>query len=259
MAFPRTGVDPRGVKVARLAVIAALATVAALAAGVATAGPQPCGTGRHGSSGYAYAGHQAKVTGHGVRARITVLERPQVEAGHVAAWIGVGGPDQGPNGEDEWLQVGIATLPNMEPMLYAEITRPGVGPQFVPLEETVPVGEMRNLAVLEMNKRPGYWRVWVGGQPVTDPIRLPGSSGRWRPIATAESWNGGQATCSTFAFRFERVGVAGWRGGSWHPFVPGFRFLDQGYRLHQLRPAAGGARILAADPIRPFAFEAASS
>jgi hypothetical protein len=247
------------VKVAHLGVIAALAAVAAFANGVASAGPAGCGAGRHGSDGYAYAGHQAKVKGHGVRARITVLERPEVEAGHVAAWIGVGGPDAGPNGEDEWLQVGIATLPNLDPMLYAEITRPGVGPEFVPLEESVPVGETRNLAVLEMNKRAGYWRVWVSGKPVTDPIRLPGSSGRWQPIATAESWNGGQGICNKFAFRFERVGVAGWRGGSWHPFNPGYRFLDQGYSLRQLRPSPGGARTRAADPIRPFAFEAASS
>ena len=46
------------------------------------------------------------------------------------------------------------------------------------------------------------------GQPVTDPIVLPGSHKRWQPIATAESWNGGVATCNGFRFRFERVGVA---------------------------------------------------
>ena len=132
-----------------------------------------CGSGSHGSSGYAYAGHQSRGKAHGVRARVTLLTRPQVEAGHAAAWIGVGGPDSGPNGEDEWVQVGIASLPNIDPMLYAEITQPGEAPEFVPLEASVPVGETRYLAVLEMNKQPGYWRVWVDGKPVTAPILPP--------------------------------------------------------------------------------------
>jgi hypothetical protein len=259
MSVPRTVVDPRRVKAARIVVIGALAALAAFAGGVATAGPQYCGSGSHGSNGYSYAGHQSRGQGYGVRARVSLLTRPEVEAGHAAAWIGVGGPDSGPNGEDEWIQVGIASLPNLDPMLYAEITRPGEAPQFVPLEESVPVGATRSLAVLEMNKQPGYWRVWVDGNPVTAPILLSGSSGRWQPIATAESWNGGQAICNRFAFRFERVGVAGWRGGSWHQFRPGYRFLDRGYSLRQLRPSPGGARTLTADSIRPFAFEAVSS
>ena len=87
---------------------------------------------------------------------------------------------------------------------YAEVTRPGAESEFLSLEETAHVGETQNLAVLEMSKRPGWWRVWVGGQPASAPIRLPGSSGRWQPIATAESWNGGQQVCNRFAFRFER-------------------------------------------------------
>jgi hypothetical protein len=259
MGVPRTVVDPRRVKLARLVIVGALATLAACAGGVATAGPQPCGAGGPGSTGYSYAGHQSRGKGHGVRARISLLSRPEVEAGHAAAWIGVGGRDSGPNGEDEWIQVGIASLPNLEPMLYAEITRPGEAPQFLPLEDGVAVGATRSLAVLEMNKQPGHWRVWVDGTPVTAPIVLPGSSGRWQPIATAESWNGGQPICNRFAFRFERVGVAGWRGGSWHQFRPGHRFLDRGYSLRQLQPSPDGARTLAADPIRPFAFEAVSS
>ena len=191
-----------------------------------------------------------------MRARVSLLTRPEVEAGHAAAWIGVGGPDSGPNGEDEWIQVGIASLPNLDPMLYAEITRPGRA-AVRPARGQVPVGATRSLAVLEMNKQPGYWRVWVDGNPVTAPILLPGSSGRWQPIATAESWNGGQAICNRFAFRFERRGGLARR--LVHQFRPGYRFLDRGYSLRQLRPSPGGARTLAADSIRPFAFEAVSS
>ena len=59
--------------------------------------------------------------------------------------------------------------------------------------ENVQVGESHRLAVLEMNRRPGVWRVWVDGKPATDPVVLPGSHRIWKPIATAESWNGGVA------------------------------------------------------------------
>jgi hypothetical protein len=146
-------------------------------------------------------------------------------------------------------------------MLYAEITRPGRQPIFVPIETDLRVGETRTVAVLEMARHPGWWRVWVNGEPKTRAIRLPGSSGRWQPIATAESWNGGQSVCNGFAFRFDRVGVAGWRGGSWHPFTPGYRFQDRGFTLRTLTPVKGkGARTLAAEteaPL-PYAFEASA-
>ena len=188
-----------------------------------------------------------------MRARITVLEAPVVASG---ARRGSASAARTPGERDEWLQVGIAALPGMEPLLYAESPGPAES-EFLSLEETAHVGETQNLAVLEMSKRPGWWRVWVGGQPASAPIRLPGSSGRWQPIATAESWNGGQQVCNRFAFRFERVGVAGWRGGSWR--------IRSGKPL----PRSGICLAAACDqvpappgrspPIRPFAFEAVSS
>ena len=92
-----------------------------------------------------------------------------------------------------------------------------------------------------MNRRPGVWRVWVDGKPMTDPIVLPGSHRIWKPIATAESWNGGVATCNGFGFRFERVGVARSLGGSWRTFAPGYTFEDRGYVVRQLRPAPPAA------------------
>jgi len=238
---------------------ALLAATLSVAAGVANAGDTGCGSGANGSAGYAYAGHQASAHGHGVRARITLLSTPTVRAGHVAGWVGVGGPDSGPNGEDQWLQVGVAGLPQTAPMLYAEITRAGRQPIFVPLETDLRPGSTRTVAVLEMAKHPGWWRVWVGGKPVTRAIQLLGASGRFQPIATAESWNGGRATCNGFSFRFERVGVAGARGGSWHTFRPGYDFLDRGYRLRALTPEARkGARLLSAATVLPYAFEASS-
>ena len=242
-------------------IVSSLAVVALVGVSTtASAGGAACSSGK---SGYTYAGSQATVFGHGVRATITATRTPSVAAGHVAGWVGVGGPHQGPNGTDEWIQAGVASLPGMDPLLYAEIARPNSSPQFRVLEQTVPVGESRSVAVLEMARHPGWWRVWVDGQPATEPIHLRGSSGRWQPIATAESWNGGQPSCNAFAFRFERVSVSYGGGGSWRPFVPGYRFLDPGYRLRPLAsaPARSGvyARRLTAVGPDPYAFVAYSS
>jgi hypothetical protein len=132
---------------------------------------------------------------------------------------------------------------------------------FVPLESDLGVGETRTVAVLEVAQHPGWWRVWVNGEPKTRAIRLTGSSGHWQPIATAESFNGGRQVCNGFAFRFDRVGVASWRGGSWHPFVPGYRFQDRGFRLRSLTPVRStGVRALAAATAapQPYAFEASA-
>jgi hypothetical protein len=213
--------------------------------------------------GYAYAGHQATYPGHGVRATLTLLREPSVAAGHVAGWVGVGGPGQGANGEDAWIQAGIASMPGMDPFIYAEVTRDGRDPEFILIEQGVPVGRSHNVAVLEMSGRPGWWRVWIDDQAVTEPVRLRQSSGRWAPIATAETWNGGEAACNSFSFRFERVSVSYGGGGSWRPFVTGHRFLDDGYRLRDLAsaPAESGAyrRSLASESVLPYAFVAASS
>jgi len=173
-----------------------------------------------------------------------------VAAGHVAGWVGVGGPGQGANGADAWLQVGIASVEGTAPYLYAEVARDGRQPQLMLLDENLRTGVSRRVAVLETAERPGSWRVWVDGNPVTKPIHLRGSSGRWAPIATAESFDGGGSTCNTFSFRFERVSVSSGGGGSWRPFVAGYRFLDNGHKLHSLADSAPTAP--------PYAFVASS-
>jgi hypothetical protein len=250
-------VGKRGIVVTCIAVVLAAAGLLLVPTG--TAGPVGCGSGTHGATGYAYAGHESVSVGSGVRATITALREPSVTAGHAAGWIGLGGRGTGPNGETMWLQVGLAALPRTPLMLYAEITRAGQDPVFLPLRANVRVGDRHRLAVLEMNGRPGVWRIWLDGQAVTDPIVLPGSHKRWQPMATAESWNGGTVTCNGFQFRFERVGVAQSLGGSWRPFVPGVTFRDRGYVIRQLRPAPGRQRTLSQDPIAPYAFDAASA
>ena len=175
---------------ALVAVLVAL-LAAALTPGSAVANTSACGSGTNGSPGYAYAGHQASVVGHGVRALVSPTMAPTIAAGHVAGWIGVGGPGQGPNGETMWLQTGVAGVPGMGMVVYAEITRPGQRPQFVALVENVQPQQAFRLAVLEMAKRPDHWRVWLNGRPVTQPIHLPGSTNRWRPIATATRGSSG--------------------------------------------------------------------
>jgi hypothetical protein len=231
----------------------------ALAPETAGASASACGSGSNGSPGYAYAGHQSSVVGHGVRALVSPTKAPTIAAGHVAGWIGVGGPAQGPNGETMWLQTGIAGVPGMGMVVYAEITLPGRKPRFVPLVEDVQPQQAFRLAVLEMAKRPDHWRVWLNGRPVTQPINLPGSTKRWQPIATAESYNGLTGSCNAFGFRFERVGVAQGRGGSWRMFRPGYTFLDRGYVVRTLRSVSSGPRTLSADQPQPYAFIAASA
>jgi hypothetical protein len=240
----------------------ALALTALVGVGTsATTASRACIAAGAKTGGYTYAGHQATRTGHGVRATITAVREPDVAAGHVAGWIGLGGPGLGPNGTDMWIQTGIASVPGLGTFLYAEVAQPYRTPRFIMLEENVPVGESRRLAVLEMSRRPERWRIWVDGEPVTKPIRLRGSAERWEPIATAESWNGGERACNRFAFRFERVSVSHGRGGSWFAFRPGYHFQDGDYMLRQLA-AAPRQRSLHRHLVRqgpaPYAFVAAT-
>jgi hypothetical protein len=242
-----------------LAVAASLATLSGVGSEAAQASSQSsCGAGANGSQGYAYAGHQATNVAHGISATITPTAVANVTAGHVAGWIGVGGPGQGANGETLWLQIGVASMPQTPTMVYAEITRGGRDPVFVPLVQNVRVGESHKVAVLEMSGRPNWWRAWLDGKAVTEPVLLQNSTKRWQPIATAESWNGGQAVCNTFAFRFESVSVASSRGGSWSPFAPGFRFQDRGFAVRRLSSPPGAQRTLAGEAPAPYAFEASS-
>jgi hypothetical protein len=231
-----------------LGAVAGAVAVLVAASGTATAGRSAGATCAMpaGHDGYTYAGHQANDRGHGVRATITPTRPAEVAAGHVASWVGVGGPGQGAQGGNAWIQAGVATVPGMGTMLYAEVTREGRSPKFILLREGVEVGRSYRVAVLEMAGRTGWWRVWVDGTPATRPVHIRGSSGRWSPIATAESFNGGKPACNRFAYRFEGVSVAHGGGGAWRPFVPGHRFLDSGYRLRRI-----GAPL-------PYAFFAAS-
>jgi hypothetical protein len=208
-----------------------LASLAALLAGAAAfASGQAGAVAACGHGGYSYAGFQSARIAHGVRADLVALGSPLVENGHAAAWVGVGGPGQGAGGSDAWLQVGYATFGTSDIRLYFESNRPGQGPHYTQVEGSVEPGTRHRVAVLEVHGRKGWWKAWVDGKPVSEPMYLPGSSGRWAPIATAETWDGGRRVCNLFSYRFGHVSVAG-RGGAWRAFRNGSRFQDPGYQV----------------------------
>ena len=197
--------------------------------------------------GYTYAGHQAANRSRGIRAAIALTRAPDVTAGHVAGWVGVGGPGQGATGGDAWIQAGIASLRGLGTVLYAEIKREGQQSELVLADETVAVGRPYRIAVLEVAGRPGWWRISVDGASVAKPIRMRGTSGRWAPIATAESWNAGTSGCNAFGFRFDNVAVVSGARGAWDPFVSGRRFLDGPHTLRDLSASAAASTSFVAE------------
>jgi hypothetical protein len=209
------------------ACVVACAVTAALASPPEAAALDPCGN----EAGYAYAGFQSAKRGHGIRATLVSLGNPNVRNGHVAAWVGVGGFGLGPNGTNQWLQVGLNAFRGTGSNLYYEVTTGGAAPRYHEIAANVAPGLRHRVAVLEIGTRPNWWRVWVNGKPASPAIHLPGSSGRFQPIATAETWDGGSHACNGFKYRFDGLGVAAARGGSWQRFVQAHRFEDRGYRV----------------------------
>ena len=227
-------VDPMQMRSNRRRGLQLLCFVASVAVTAASGAAAPAAAGREGAcgrSGYSYAGFASADRAHGIRATITSEREPSVVHGHVAAWVGVGGPAAGPGGADAWLQVGVSAVSGGVPGgLYYEVVRPGRAPRYTFVGD-VHAGEPHEVAVLEVAGRAGTWRVWVDGVARSAPIHLPGSSGRWQPIATAETWDGGRRVCNRFDFTFAGVQVAREPGGSWRSFVGGRRFEAPGYRL----------------------------
>src|SRR5439155_22305493 len=114
------------------------------------------------------------------------------------------------NGIVEVLQLGFIGYPELTGNnLYYELTLPCKQPTYHQLATNLPMGKSARIAVLETRRRPNTWRVWLNGSAVSAPIYLPGSHGRWSPIATAESWDGGTAgTGNGFLYRVHPRAVA---------------------------------------------------
>ena len=222
-----------------LAVLAAaylLPSVSSAAAGSATR--SVCGY-----AGYSYAGFQSPRTAYGVAGRVRALATPAVENGHVAAWVGVGGLGMGPRGTDEWVQAGIATHAGTGQELYYEYARPGMTEAAYISLGPVAVGEAHDVAVRERATQPGTWRVWLDGRPVSPPIGLPGSHGAWRPIATAETWDGGIRGCNHYSYAFSKLAIAAQPTGGWQPFTLDSPMRDPGFSI-SARPAGFAASTL---------------
>jgi len=209
-----------------------------IAAGALFAAPLTfaCGTG-----GYIYAGVASSSHAFGIGSTVTPLAGFNVLSGHVAGWVGVGGPRLGPNGADEWLQVGFSGFPDVTGNdLYYELALPGKQPTYHQIASNLPMGQAARIAVLEMHMRPNVWRIWVNGAAASQPIYLPGSHGRWSPIATAESWDGGSAgTCNGFLYRFHRVSIARAPGGGWQRLAGGYQISSSTTRLARSSPTGG--------------------
>jgi hypothetical protein len=185
---------------------------AVLAAAAAVPSAYACSAGA-----YTYAGVAGSAPVSGVGAQITPsLTGFDVISGHVAGWVGVGGPGQGPNGTDEWIQVGLSAFPAYSGNdVYYEVAQPGGLPVYHRVTAGLAGGIALRVAVLEMRSHLNWWRVWVNGSAVSQPIFLAASHHRWQPVATAESWDGGETTCNDFLYRFQSLSIAHAPGGHW--------------------------------------------
>jgi hypothetical protein len=205
-------------KKARLLLATAAVAALALVGSVATA--SACGT-----NGYSYAGLSAPTWGSGISAVITPLGPFDIPNGHVAGWVGVGGPGEGPNGTDEWLQIGLSGFPGLYTDVYYEVARPNQDPVYHEVVANPPADRAYRFAVLE--NRPNWWRVWLNGKPVSPSIYLPDSHDQFMPIATAESWDGGTGgACNNFLYSFQRVKIAHRPGGLFHNFTGGYKITS---------------------------------
>jgi hypothetical protein len=198
-----------------------------------------------GSNGYSYAGIGSPRRAFGISASVAAVSGFPVLNGHVAAWVGVGGPAEGPGGTDEWLEVGLSGFPAVTGSdIYYEVSEPDGFPVYHQVASNLPAGRASEVGVLEMHDRPDWWRVWLNGRAVSKPIRLPHSHERWAPIATAESWDGGMhGTCNTFLYHFRRIRIAHAPGGGWHGLSGGYSIRSSVTRVRRSR--AGGAFLAA--------------
>jgi len=199
-----------------LRLLLAVAGIAAVALFGGVAAANACG-----QDGYSYAGLGAPTMGSGISAVITPLGPFNIANGHVAGWVGVGGPGEGPNGTDEWLQIGLSGFPGLYTDVYYEVAQPHRDPVYHQVIANPVADHPYHVAVLE--DRPNYWRVWLDGRPVSPSIWLPKSHDQFMPVATAEAWDGGSGgACNNFLYSFQNVRIAHKPSGLFHPMTGGY-------------------------------------
>jgi hypothetical protein len=183
-------------------------------------------------SGYSYDGVQSPSTAYGVAATVTLRAPSVVHLGHVAAWVGVGGPGAGPRGTDEWVQAGIAQDAGDVAVLYYEYKQPGDAVATYVRLQPVVAGKSHAFSVTESPSRPGVWRVRIDGIAWGAPVVLPGSHGRFAPNATAESWDRGVAgSCNGYSFSFSDLSLRLRYAGPWQGFGLSRVLRDPAYAL----------------------------
>lgn len=183
--------------------------------------------------GYSYAGLYSDSRASGIAATISMLDEPAVfgGSGHVAGWVGVGGPGAGPHGADEWLQVGLATFgDSSEGRLYYELTQPGLTPRYTELAAGFRPGQKVRVAVLELPFAPDSWIV-VSPAGIAGPFSLPHSHRAWQPLAVAESY-AESTRCNRYGYRFGRLQLAR-PDGTWRALGRTSTLQDPGWQLRR--------------------------
>jgi hypothetical protein len=229
-----------------------------LAAGDLPALPLGC------NATYEYAGEEQQNVGSGIKVELTNLLTPVVgQTGHVAGWVGVGGPGLGPNGTDEWIQAGYAGFAGGTTQIYYEVTQPNVPPKYHLVAENVKANAKYGVAVSEV--RSGQWQVSLDGKPVSPVVGLPGSHGKFSPQAIGETWNGGTKQCNAYAYGFGNVQIAAQPKGAWGAGKVGYKYQNKQQLLvpgapgsFETRSAVGGgsdARATSALTPAPVSYE----
>ena len=212
-----------------VATLAAACACTAFAAPASAAPKAGCAT-----AGYSYGGVQSLAPRRGISARITATRISAVTSGHIAGWVGVGGAGQGLNGTDEWLQVGVSSVPGGETEIYYEVAQANARAVYTKVRDVV-VGEQHVLGVYEI--APTVWVATVDGVPVMQPVMLPGSHGTWHGMATAESYDGGYTACNTYGIQFGDLRVAD-ATGLWMPIQHPQSFSNGGHSLTTTAPSS---------------------
>ena len=188
---------------------------------------------------YSYAGLGSRSAVRGVQATIAPTAAPNVRDGHVAGWVGVGGYGVGPNGTDEWLQVGLMASSGSTLRLYYEVTRPGHQPVQRTVRPEIAVGERHHFAVVEVAHRPSWWSVRLDGRAVGAPIQLVRSHGRLNAQVMGESYDGlSEGACNLYSFSFRQVSLAKPRASVWSAPGPFELFQDPFYKLLRISPSS---------------------
>jgi hypothetical protein len=177
---------------------------------------------------------QTPTARRGISARITATRISAVTSGHIAGWVGVGGAGQGANGADEWIQIGISSVPGGQTEIYYEVAQAGQRAAYTRVA-SIATGESRIVGVYEV--APTVWVATVDGVPVMKPVMLPGSHNTWHGMATAESYDGGTTACNTYGIQFADLRVADF-SGLWLPIQHAQAFSNGGHALTTTAPSA---------------------